>query len=172
MLVSKYKSLLNSNIWGNDVLPELNILSQIPDGNIRETDYRNIQKDNILEHSYFMTNGCNWFEPSSICVQLKFYRNQIKLLSLLVKIKSDKLKHLININFLCGSLPDKFRTDFTDICNAATKIYKAFFKNNTTWLQTNINSNIILRNLQLISPHVGDWYDHIIKSKLCDNKEF
>jgi hypothetical protein len=56
MLISKYKSLVNVGTWGNDVLPELIISSQIPDGNIREADYMNIQKDNILEQSYFMTN--------------------------------------------------------------------------------------------------------------------
>ena len=51
MLISKYTSFLNSDTRGNDVLPELNISSQIPDGNIRETNYINIQKDNKLEHS-------------------------------------------------------------------------------------------------------------------------
>ena len=49
MLISKYESLFNSDTWGNDVLPKLNISSQIPDGSIRETYYPNIQKDNILE---------------------------------------------------------------------------------------------------------------------------
>ena len=49
-----------------------------------------IQKDNILEYSYFMTIGCNWFEPSGICDQLKFYPNQIKFVSLSVKNMSDK----------------------------------------------------------------------------------
>ena len=72
----------------------------------------------------------------------------------------------------CGSLPENFHTDFNDICNVATKIYKKNFQNNTTWLQTNIHSNTILRNRHLISPHVGDWYDHIIKTKLWDYKEF
>ena len=43
----------------HDVLYELNISSQILDGNIRETEYMDIQKDNIFEYSYFMTNGCN-----------------------------------------------------------------------------------------------------------------
>ena len=42
----------------------------------------------------------------------------------------------------------------------------------TTWLQTNIHSNISLRNRHLISPHVGDWYDHISKTKLWDYREF
>ena len=50
LMSSKYKSLLNSDTWGNDVLPEFNILSQIVDSNIREKDYLDIQKDNILEH--------------------------------------------------------------------------------------------------------------------------
>jgi hypothetical protein len=54
-----------------------------------------------------MTNGCNWFEPSGIRNQLNFYPNQIELLSLSVKSKSDSLKHIINTNF-CGLLPDKF----------------------------------------------------------------
>ena len=39
LISSKYKSLLNSDTWGNDVLPELNIASQIRDRNIRETEY-------------------------------------------------------------------------------------------------------------------------------------
>ena len=98
-----------------------------------------IQNDDILEQSFFMTNGCNWFGPSGICDQLKFYPYQIKLLSLSVKNKSDKLKHLINTNFFCGSLPDKFHTDFNDICIAASKTYMENFRNNTTWLQTNIH---------------------------------
>ena len=82
-----------------------------------------IQNDNIFEHSFFMKNGCNWFGPSCICDQLKFYPNQIKFLSLSVKNKSDKLKNLINTNFFCGSLPDKFHADFNDICNAASNTY-------------------------------------------------
>ena len=85
LISSKYESLLNSDTWGNDVLTELNISSQIVDSNIREADYMDIQNDNISEHSFFMINGCNWFEPSIICDQLKFYPNQIKFLSLLVK---------------------------------------------------------------------------------------
>jgi hypothetical protein len=65
--------------------------------------------------------------------------------------------------------PTKFHTEFNDICNAASKIYKKYFQNNTAWLQTNIHSNTSLRNRHLISPHVGDWYDHIIlKTKLWD----
>jgi hypothetical protein len=48
LISSKYKSLLNSDIWGNDVLPELNISSQILNSNIRETYYLDIQKDNII----------------------------------------------------------------------------------------------------------------------------
>ncbi len=48
LISSKYKSLLNSDTWGNDVLPELNISSQIVDSNIGETNYLNIQQDNIL----------------------------------------------------------------------------------------------------------------------------
>ncbi len=67
-----------------------------------------IQNDNILEHSFFMTNGCNWFKPSSICDQLKFYPNQKKILSLSVKNKFDKLKHLINTNFFV----DHYSTNF------------------------------------------------------------
>jgi hypothetical protein len=70
-----------------------------------------------------MKNWCNWFGPSGICYQLKFYPNQIKFLSLSVKNKSDKLKNLINTKKNCGSLPDKFHTDFNEICNAASKVY-------------------------------------------------
>ena len=79
-----------------------------------------------------MKNGCNWFGPSGICDQLKFYPNQIKLLSLSVKNKFDKLKHLVNTIFFCGSLPDEFCTDFNDIYEAASKTYMNFFRNNTT----------------------------------------
>jgi len=104
-----------------------------------------------------MKNGCNWFGPSGICV----YPNQIKFLSLSVKNKCDKLINLINTKNNCESLPDKFNTDFIDICNAATKIYMENLENNTTWLQTNIHSNTSLRNRHRISPHDGDWYDHI-----------
>jgi hypothetical protein len=139
---SKYKSLLNSDTWGNDVLHEVNISSQILDGNIRETDYMDIQKDNILEHTYFMPNVCNWCEPSGICDRLKFYPNQIKFLSLIVKSKSDNNNNhnnndnnnLISTQICCGSLPDKFHTDFNDMCNEATNIYISNFQNNTTWL--------------------------------------
>ncbi len=35
---SKYKSLLNSDTWGNDVLPELNYSSKIIDSNILDRD--------------------------------------------------------------------------------------------------------------------------------------
>ena len=73
---------------------------------------------------------------------------------------------------MCGSLPDKFHIDFNDICNASSKKYKENFQNNTTWLQKNIHSNISLRHRHLISPHVGDWYDHIMKTKLWDYREF
>jgi hypothetical protein len=44
---SKYNSSKISDTWGNDALPELNISSQILDGNIREKKYMDIQKDNI-----------------------------------------------------------------------------------------------------------------------------
>ena len=54
LISSKYKILLNSDTWGNDVLPKLNISSQIIDSNIRESDYLDIQKDNILEHTFFL----------------------------------------------------------------------------------------------------------------------
>ncbi len=33
-------------------------------------------------------------------------------------------------------------------------------------------SNTSLRNRHLISPNVGDWHDHILKTKLWDYKEF
>jgi hypothetical protein len=56
LISSNYKSLLNSDTWGNDVLPELNNSSEIIDSNIIDTDYQDIQKDNILKHSYFMKN--------------------------------------------------------------------------------------------------------------------
>ncbi len=91
LISSKYKSFLNFDTWGNDVLlPELNNSSGIIDINIIDRDYLDIQKDNILEHSFFLKNGCNWFGPSIICDQLKFYPNQTYFLSLLVKNKSDK----------------------------------------------------------------------------------
>ncbi len=95
---SKYKSLFNFDTWGNNVLPELNNTSQIIDRNIPDIYYMDIQYDNVLEHSFFMTNGCNRFGPSGICDQLKFYPNQIKFLPLSVKSKFDKLKNLINTN--------------------------------------------------------------------------
>ena len=82
--------MLNSDTWGNDVLHELNNTSQIIDSNIPDIYYMDIQNDNIIEHSFFMTNGCNWFGPFGICDQLKFYPNQIIFISLLVKNKSDK----------------------------------------------------------------------------------
>ena len=53
MISSKYESLLNSDTWGNDVLPELNISSQIVDSNIRGTNDLDIQKDNILVFFFF-----------------------------------------------------------------------------------------------------------------------
>ena len=60
----------------------------------------------------------------------------------------------------------QIHTDFNDIFNATTKIYKEKFQNDTIWLQTNIHSNTSLRNRHLISPHVGDWYDHILKTEI------
>ncbi len=134
MISSKYKSLLNSDTWGTDVLPELHNTSEIIDSSSRDIYDINIQNDNILEHSFFMTNGCNWFGPSGICYQLKFSTNQIKFLSLSVKNKSDKLKHLVNTNIFCGSLPDEFHTDFDDIYNATSITHVENFRNNTTWL--------------------------------------
>ena len=74
--------------------------------------------------------------------------------------------------FFCGSLPDEFRTDFNDIYDAASKTYMKNFRNNTTWLQTNIHSNTSLRNRHLISPNVRGWYDDILKTKLWDYREF
>ncbi len=71
LIISKYIILLNSDTWGNEVLPELRNSSHIVVSNIRERGYMDIQADNILEHSYFMKNGCNWFESSGICDQLK-----------------------------------------------------------------------------------------------------
>ena len=90
LIIIKYKSLLNSDTWGNDILPEFINSSQMVDSSIRGTNYLDIHKYNILEDSYFMKNGCNWFEPSGICDQLKFYPNQIKFLLLSLKNKSDK----------------------------------------------------------------------------------
>jgi len=57
------------------------------------------------------------------------------------------------------------------MCNAATIIYKENFQINTTWLQTNIHPNTSLRNRHLISPDIGDWYEHIIKTKLWDYRK-
>ena len=37
-----------------------------------------------MEHSFFMTDKCEWFKPYGICYQLKFYPNQIELLSFAV----------------------------------------------------------------------------------------
>ena len=142
LISSKYKSLLHSDTWGNDVLPELNNSSQIIDSNIPDRDYLDIQKDNILEHSLFMKNGCNWFGPSGICDQLKFYPNQIKLLSLSLKNKCDKLKHLVNTTIFCGSLPDEFHADFNDIYNAASKTYMENFQNNTTYRRILIQNQV------------------------------
>ena len=80
LISSKYKRLLNSDTWGNDISPVLNNSSQIVDSNIPDTYYLDIQNDNILEYLFFMKNGCNWFGPSSMCDQLKFYPNKIKFL--------------------------------------------------------------------------------------------
>ncbi len=92
---------------------------------------------------------------------------------MLVKNKSDKLKHLVNTNIFCGSLPDEFHTDFYDIYNVASKTYMEFFRSNITWLQTmNIDSKSSLRNRHLISPNVSNWYDHILTTKLWDYEEF
>jgi hypothetical protein len=52
LISSKYKCLLNSDTWGNYVLPEYNNSSQIVDSNIPDTCYLDIQNDNISEHSY------------------------------------------------------------------------------------------------------------------------
>ena len=56
LVSSKYESLLNSDTWGYDVLPELNNSSQIVDSNIRETYCLYIQNDNTLEHSFVIKN--------------------------------------------------------------------------------------------------------------------
>jgi hypothetical protein len=172
LISSKYKSLLHSDTWGNDVLPELNNTSQIIDSNNHDIYDMDIQTDNILEHSFFMTDGCNWFGPSGICYELKFYPNQIKFLSLSVKNKSDKLKQIVNTKFFCGSLPNEFHTDFYDIYETASTTYIENFRNNTTWMQTNIHLKKSLRNRHLISPTIGNWYDHILTTKLWDYREF
>ena len=44
LISSKYKSVLNSDTWRNDVSPELNISSQIENSNIQETNYQYIKK--------------------------------------------------------------------------------------------------------------------------------
>ena len=54
LISSKYKSLLNHDTWRNDVLPELNNSSQILDSIIPDRDCLDIQKDNILKHSFFL----------------------------------------------------------------------------------------------------------------------
>ena len=134
LISNKYKSLLHSDTRGNDVLPELNNTSQIIDSNSHDIYDMDIQTDNILEHSFFMTNGCNWFGPSGICSQLKFPSSQIMFLSVSVKNKSEKLKHLVNTKFFCGSLPNEFHTNFYDIYETASTTYIENFRNNTTWL--------------------------------------
>jgi uncharacterized cysteine cluster protein YcgN (CxxCxxCC family) len=170
---SKYSSLLDSDTWRNDVLPELNMSSQILDSNIRETDYLDIQKDNILEHSYFVRNGCNWFEPCGICDQLKLYPNQINFLSLSIKIKSDKLKNLSNTKKIVDNFPTNcIQILMTYVMQLQKYIRKVFRTTPHVWLQTNIHSNTSLRNRHVISPHVGDWYEYIIKTKLWDYGEF
>ncbi len=67
-----------------------------------------IQNDNILEHLFFLKIECNWFELSGICDQLKFYPNQIKFLSLLVKNKSGRFKNLINTKTFVDHYPTNF----------------------------------------------------------------
>ncbi len=112
MISSKYKSLLISDTWEDDVFPELKNSSEMIDSNITDRDYLDIKKDNILEHSFFMKNGCNWFGPC-ICDQLKlYYPKHIKFLSLSVKNKSDKLKNLINTNFFVDHYPTNFMQIF------------------------------------------------------------
>ncbi len=117
----------NSDTWGNDVLPELNNTSQIIDSSSRDIYYLDIQNENILEHSFFMTNGCHWFGPSGICDQLKFYPNQIKFLSLSVKNKFDKLKHLVNTkNFV-----DHYSTKFIQILMTYTRQLQNIYGKNS-----------------------------------------
>jgi hypothetical protein len=48
LIRGKYKSLINSDTWRNDVLHEFNISSQIVDSNIPDTYYLDKQKENIL----------------------------------------------------------------------------------------------------------------------------
>ena len=45
LISSKYKSLLNSDTWGNYVLPELSNSLHIVVSNIREINYLDIQKE-------------------------------------------------------------------------------------------------------------------------------
>ena len=56
LISSKYKILLNSDTWGNDVLLELSNSSHIVDSNIPDTNYLDIQNDNILEFRTFIFN--------------------------------------------------------------------------------------------------------------------
>ena len=117
--------ILNSDTWGCDVLYDQNISSQMPAKNIRRQNYFNIQKDNISKHSFFITNWCNWLEPSSLCDQVKFNPKQTEKLSLSIKQNTDQLLVLIENTFFCGSLPDIFHRRFRDICNVATEKYVA-----------------------------------------------
>jgi hypothetical protein len=172
LISSKYKSLLNSDTWGNDVLPELNNSSQIVDSNILDTDYLDIRNDNILGHSLIMKNGCNWFGPYGIFDQLKLYPNQIKFLSLSVKNKSDKLKIIINTIFFVDHYPTNFTQILMTYVMQLHKYIRQIFRTTQSWLHMNIHSNTSLRNRYLISPNVGDWYDHTLKTKLWDYKEF
>ena len=50
--MEKYE-ILNSGTWGSYVSYYHNVSSQI---NIRRQNYFNIQKENIFEHSFLMTN--------------------------------------------------------------------------------------------------------------------
>jgi hypothetical protein len=90
MLMGKYP-ILNDDTWELEVFHDQNVSLQMPEINIRRQNYFDIQKDNILEHSLFMTNGCIWMEPSEICDQLKIEANQIQKQSLSIKQNSDKL---------------------------------------------------------------------------------
>jgi hypothetical protein len=82
------------------------------------------------------------------------------------------IKNLINTKKFVDHYPTNFIQILMTYVMQLQKIYKENFQNNTTWLQTNIHSNTSLRNRRLRSPHVGDWYDHIIKTRLWDYKEF
>ncbi len=53
LISSKYKNLLSSDTWENDVLPELNLSSQILDSNIRETNYLYIKKIKIRTFVFY-----------------------------------------------------------------------------------------------------------------------